>query len=291
MARPPTGGWPALVLGLSLAAPAPAAEARRFTDAFDAYQAGDYDEALRLFLDTQVDRPTDPRVDYDIGNAQYRRGDYQAAAEAYARALAAQDPALRAQASYNLGNALFRAQKLDDAVKAYEQTLGLAPRDQDARFNLELARKMIEEQKKQEQKKQDDQQKTSDESKEQQQQQQEPKDGKDSQQRQQEQQQQQQGQEQGSQQQQQQQEQQDGAKDASKQQGASPGDSQDPKGKGKAAVAQPAGEGPDKDRPPGARAVLSREEAARYLQQLGDSRPRLPRNQKGGRSSPPAKDW
>lgn len=280
MARPRLSLAMVLALGCALVAPAGAASSRHFTDAFDAYAAGDYDEALRLFLDTQVERPTDPRVDYDIGNAQYRRGDYQSAADAYARAQAAQDPALRAQASYNLGNALFKAQKLDDAVKAYEQTLGLTPKDDDARFNLELARQRMEEQKKQEQQKQDDAQKKDPNE---QQQQQDPKDGKDAQKPQQQQQQQQQGQEQGSQQQQQ-----AGANDPRKQPGASP---QDEKGKEKAAAAQPAASGDDKDRPPGARATLSREEAARYLQQLGDGRPRLPKNQKGGSSSPPAKDW
>jgi len=48
-------------------------------------------------------------------------------------------PDLAAAASYNLGNARFTAGDFAGAVEAYKQTLRVAPRNADAKFNLELA--------------------------------------------------------------------------------------------------------------------------------------------------------
>jgi tetratricopeptide (TPR) repeat protein len=48
-------------------------------------------------------------------------------------------PDLAAAASYNLGNARFTAGDFTGAVEAYKQTLRVAPRNADAKFNLELA--------------------------------------------------------------------------------------------------------------------------------------------------------
>jgi tetratricopeptide (TPR) repeat protein len=48
-------------------------------------------------------------------------------------------PDLAPAASYNLGNARFTAGDFAGAVEAYKQTLRVAPRNADAKFNLELA--------------------------------------------------------------------------------------------------------------------------------------------------------
>ncbi|HXO43117.1 MAG TPA: tetratricopeptide repeat protein, partial [Thermoanaerobaculia bacterium] len=48
-------------------------------------------------------------------------------------------PDLAPAASYNLGNARFTAGDFAGAVEAYKQTLRVAPRRADAKFNLELA--------------------------------------------------------------------------------------------------------------------------------------------------------
>jgi Ca-activated chloride channel homolog len=284
-----------------------------FSDPFAAYAAGNYDEALRLFLDAEVAHPKDPRLAFDIGNVYYRKGDFAAAVQAYSRALdlATNDPALRAQAAYNLGNAHFRAQQLEEAIGAYEKSLASAPKDGDARYNLEAARRAIEERRRQQQQQQDQNQS---------QQQQQPQPAQSGAQEQQQsgearelkqgQQQNQAGQEQPeqpqrpsekpdstqAQQAQQAQQTQQGQQD----QGNQGAQSQpDEKTKGQTQAGTPADKregGPEQSgaavaAKPGDGKTLSREEAERYLQQLGDTRPKPPRNRRGGRSAPPAKDW
>jgi Ca-activated chloride channel family protein len=71
--------------------------------------------------------------------ARYRAGDFPGAAEA----LAAQTDSA---SLYNLGNALAKAGQLQEAVAAYDRALETGPDDEDARFNRDLVKKLLEEQ-------------------------------------------------------------------------------------------------------------------------------------------------
>ncbi len=53
------------------------------------------------------------------------------------------------RALYNRGNALARSGKLEEALKAYNEALKLNPEDQDAVFNRDLVRKLLEQQQQQ----------------------------------------------------------------------------------------------------------------------------------------------
>ncbi|MGQ9427402.1 VWA domain-containing protein [Gilvimarinus sp. F26214L] len=78
------------------------------------------------------------------GTAHYRGDDYAAAAEAFAQGDSARD-------HYNRGNALARAGKLEDALSAYEAALDRDPEMNDAQFNAELVRELLEKQEEQQQ--------------------------------------------------------------------------------------------------------------------------------------------
>ena len=71
--------------------------------------------------------------------ARYRSGDYAAALDALA---GLQGP----EADYNRGNALVRLGRLQEAAAAYEASLKQAPDQDDARHNLELVRRLLEQQ-------------------------------------------------------------------------------------------------------------------------------------------------
>jgi len=71
--------------------------------------------------------------------ARYRAGDFAGAAESLA---ATPDP----RSQYNLGNALAKSGKLQEAVDAYERSIAAAPRDEDAKFNRDLVKKLLEQQ-------------------------------------------------------------------------------------------------------------------------------------------------
>lgn len=76
--------------------------------------------------------------------AQYRAGEYAAAADSFSGRA-------DAESAYNLGNALARTGSFEAALNAYDQTLAVAPDHQDALFNRDLVARLLEEQRSQEQ--------------------------------------------------------------------------------------------------------------------------------------------
>ncbi len=82
-----------------------------------------------------------PRELFQSGNNLYEQGRFQEAADAYEKILGygVADP----RVLYNLANADFKVGKLGAAILYYERAQRLAPSDQDVRDNLELARGLI----------------------------------------------------------------------------------------------------------------------------------------------------
>ncbi|GBC60097.1 hypothetical protein DENIS_1041 [Desulfonema ishimotonii] len=158
-------GVPVFLLCLLLAPPA---EAGGMRDGLAAYEKGDYENALKCFIDAQLDAPDDPRVLYNLGNTYYRLGDYEAAARNFRAALRSEDPKLKHRSLYNLGNANFRSQQFDKAIENYTEALKFVPDDLQAKQNIEFVKKVKEQKKKEQQEKnqkQDGQDKKSDEDK------------------------------------------------------------------------------------------------------------------------------
>ncbi len=97
------------------------------------------------------------RGNYNLGNSLYRQENYEEAANSYLHASVqkADDKSL-AKTYHNFGNALLKSQKLPESIDAYKKSLRLDPTDEDTRYNLAYAMKMLEQQQKQEQNKGDD---------------------------------------------------------------------------------------------------------------------------------------
>lgn len=143
----------ALVLAAGLSSLVGGEAHRRTENGNGHYRKGQNEPALSEYQKAQAVLAEAPQLHYDIGNVLYRQENWAGAAQSYERALGAADPDLASRAAYNLGNALFHDEKYDDAVKAYTRALKTVPGDGDARHNLEMALRALE-QKKQDQKKQ-----------------------------------------------------------------------------------------------------------------------------------------
>jgi tetratricopeptide (TPR) repeat protein len=140
----------AALLGLLIwAAPAAADDAAsRNNEGNRFYLRDQLDEALKRYTEAQASRPGAPELHYNIGNVLYRKGEHDKAAEEYLRAQSSPDTVLSQAALYNRGNALLQQNRLQEAINAYVQALRARPDDQDAKRNLELALRRMQEQKK-----------------------------------------------------------------------------------------------------------------------------------------------
>jgi len=109
-------------------------------DGFKEYEKGRFDKAEEAFR-RQAEDTSKAQPGYNLGNALYRQGRFEESSKAYSEALA-KDPNLQA-GWYTLGNALYRQDRFQDAVEVYQRALSLRSDDEDAKFNLELARQQL----------------------------------------------------------------------------------------------------------------------------------------------------
>lgn len=119
------------------------------TDGLEAYQNNNYETALKLFIDAQLNDPDNPELLYNIGNAYYRLGNFEAAYNHYKQALKSENIALKQKSLYNMGNAGYRRGMLENAIQNYENALKIDPDDEKARQNIEFVKNVMEKKKEQ----------------------------------------------------------------------------------------------------------------------------------------------
>ena len=121
-------------------------------------QDAEFEEASEYYVRSQANDPHNPRLNYNLGVAEYKQENYLKALNSFNQSVedAANYPSLQERAFYNQGNAYFKLEDYREAIKAYENALKLNPEDKEAQFNLELAKKMLPEQEKKEDENQDD---------------------------------------------------------------------------------------------------------------------------------------
>jgi len=110
-------------------------------------KGGNAEEALKHYDKAVAALPGEAGAHFDRGAALYALQRFDEAGQEFLRATEAKDGALKAQAFYNLGNAFFKKEKFKEAVEAYKRTLALDPRDERAKWNLEIAERKQQEQK------------------------------------------------------------------------------------------------------------------------------------------------
>lgn len=140
----------AALIGITLCI-VPTLEAQRPTTAAQLLREGDTTAALPAFLREAKQHGGDT-VWYNAGTAALVQGDLAAARTALERATTSLDPDLRRRALYNLGTAMLLAARTDStardslvtaAATHLRDALTLAPNDPAAKFNYELARRLM----------------------------------------------------------------------------------------------------------------------------------------------------
>lgn len=121
-----------------------------------ALEQGDTGTAVERFESASRLEPANPIASFNAGTARLISGEEGAAARLEeAAALAQQD--LQPAIHYNLGNARLAEQNPSAAIEAYKQVLRLDPQHMDAKFNLEVAQRLLKQQQQQQQQQQDQQ--------------------------------------------------------------------------------------------------------------------------------------
>lgn len=102
-----------------------------------------------------------PKANYNLGNSVYQQEKFDEAVKHYQNtAENAKDDKTKAKAYYNMGNALLNAaqkaqsseegqKQLKEAIDSYKESLRLAPKDFDAKHNLSMALRKMQQQQRQ----------------------------------------------------------------------------------------------------------------------------------------------
>jgi len=139
-------------------------------NAIKLYNENKLDEALAKITAAQVGMPNSPKLQYNMGNVLYKKGQFEDARAGYKTASLDAPRSLAQSATYNMGNASLKAGDIKGAIDAYTEALLLDPDDAESRYNLELALRAKQQKQKQDKKQQDNDKKDKQDQKDQSQQ-------------------------------------------------------------------------------------------------------------------------
>jgi len=124
------------------------------------YEKGQFEEAEVRYRKAEAEKG-DPFISrFNLGTSLFRQDRFEEAASAFQQLPSiTEDKKQKAAAYHNLGNSLMKMEKYKESVDAYKQALRHDPKDEETKYNLSYARRMIQEQEQQDQNKDDKQDK------------------------------------------------------------------------------------------------------------------------------------
>jgi tetratricopeptide (TPR) repeat protein len=162
------------MLGVASGVMAQKAERSNIREGNKLYKNEKYTEAEIAYRKGLEVNPRSVEGTYDLGNALYKQKKFPEAMEQYQlllgqaeRMMEAEEGAQKlANVFHNIGNISMGNKEYDKAVEGYKQSLRLNPSDDETRYNLALAQKLLEQQQ-QDQQDQDQNQDQQDQNKDQ----------------------------------------------------------------------------------------------------------------------------
>lgn len=115
------------------------------------YRSKEYSKAEIDYRKALEVNKSDPTTIFNLANVLYRTDRREEAGKLYqslAPHLSLLTPTEAADLTHNAGNTAFRAKQLEQAIEYYKESLRRRPSDEDTRYNLALAQKLLEDQKK-----------------------------------------------------------------------------------------------------------------------------------------------
>tara|TARA_B100000683_G_scaffold207847_2_gene201841 strand:+ start:26767 stop:27669 length:903 start_codon:yes stop_codon:yes gene_type:complete len=108
------------------------------------FNEADYLMADSMFLKALAINPESIEAQYNLANSKYNQQDYVGAITDYENLI----PQLKAKhqkakAYHNLGNAYLKNQRAEEAIEAFKNALRNNPADEDSRYNLAYAKRMM----------------------------------------------------------------------------------------------------------------------------------------------------
>ena len=113
---------------------------KQVTEGNKLYAEEKYDEANNKYRDALIENPESPIVNFNIGDVQYKKRNFEEAIKSYEKSTFSDDISLQSKTYYNIGNTLYKMTKLPESILAYKKELELDPEDEDAKYNLEYVR-------------------------------------------------------------------------------------------------------------------------------------------------------
>ncbi|MEG1718165.1 MAG: VWA domain-containing protein [Bacteroidales bacterium] len=115
------------------------------------YQQKDYLHAEEYYLKALSRDSNYHKAQYNLGNAQYRQNRYEQAIESYSKIKESTSLSKdqKAYVQHNLGNSYLKTQQYEQAIEAYKNALKLKPNEENTKYNLAFAQKMLAQQKNQ----------------------------------------------------------------------------------------------------------------------------------------------
>lgn len=124
----------------------------------EAYEKGDYAAAEQAYLEAIRETPDDARLYFNLGNSLAQQGKFDEAVTAFEKFKDMSDsPEDRSKADYNIGNIFGNQEKWDKAAEQFRQSLRQNPEDPEAKYNYELANRLLQKQEQQQQQDQNQQ--------------------------------------------------------------------------------------------------------------------------------------
>ena len=116
-------------------------------EAARAYERGDYESAIRGFERKLKRSPQDLNALQALASAYYKKGLFAESSRLFSElAQRARNGRRRFEALYNLGNSNLMEEQYQKAVDNYQMALEIKPGDEKAKFNLAIARQLLERQ-------------------------------------------------------------------------------------------------------------------------------------------------